>query len=148
MKTLLVILIVLSFLQATIVPINLILIILISRSLIKKDKVNLYLAFIFGLLASFFNQSVLGLESILYLLIVEATYISSRSRFANNSLQVIPLVIIFLSLNQSVLSWYRSESIILIPDLIWETLLSLPVFYIVKFWEERFIVNKGIKLRV
>ncbi len=148
MKTLLVILIVLSFLQATIVPINLVLIILIARSLIRKDKANLYLAFTFGLLSSFFNQSTLGLESILYLLIVEATHIFSKSRFADNSLLIIPLTLVFLSANQSLLAWAGHESIVLFPNLIWEVLLSLPLFYMVKFWEERFVVSRGIKLKV
>lgn len=148
MKTLLVILIILSFLQATILPLNLILIILISRSLIRKGKENLFLAFSFGLLSSCFNQSVLGLESVFYLLIIQATQIFSKSRFANNSLLIIPLTVVFLSINQALLSWYFSESIILFPELFWEVLFSLPIFYAVKFWEERFIVRGSIKLKV
>ncbi|MBI2017698.1 rod shape-determining protein MreD [Candidatus Daviesbacteria bacterium] len=148
MRALIIILIILSFLQATVLSINLVLMILIARSLITTGKSNLYLAFGFGLLSSFLNLSILGLESFLYLLILQFTQAISKSRFANNSLLIIPLSILAFVLNESVLSLVAGSSITLFPKVIWVAVVSLPVFFLVRLWEERFIIRGNIKLRV
>lgn len=148
MKTLIIILIILSFIQSTILPINLILIILICRAFIRSDKSNLYLAFAFGLLSSHLNLKLLGVESILYLIIVQATHLLSRSRFTSNSLLIIPLTFIFLSINQIATSFIGKEGIVLLPKVFWESLIALPVFYMIRIWEESFITRKEIRLKV
>lgn len=142
MKTLIFILIITSFIQTTILPLDLVLIILICRSYISFGKASLYLAFAFGFLVSFLNVMPLGLQSIIYLTIIQLTQVLARSRLAGNSLLVIPITLFFLSLNQLV------NSAPLFPTAIIGSILSLPIFYLVKLWEERFIVTKEIKLRV
>lgn len=142
MKTFIGILIFISFLQTSILPLNLILIILICRSYIRVDKSNLYLAFIFGLLIAYLNVSLMGFLSIVYLMIIQTTQILSKNRLAGNSLFIIPLVFCALSLNDFLLRDFNFTKIIL------ESVLSLPIFYIVKIWEERFIVRKEIRLKV
>lgn len=148
MKTLILILIIFAFLQSTFLPIDLILIVLICRSFIKSDTANLYLAFGFGLLISFLNLYPLGLESILYLLIVQATQILSKSRLTSNSLFIVPITLMFLILNQFVLSVIINQSINLFPNVLLESIIALPTFFLVRLWEERFIIRKNIKLRV
>lgn len=142
MKTLIFILIITSFIQTTIVPLDLILIILICRSYIRSDKINLYLGFSFGFLVAFLNLAPLGLQSIFYLIIVQSTQVLAKSRLAGNSLLIIPISFVFLSISQLI------NSSPLFPMVIVGSFLSLPIFYLVKLWEERFIVHKEIKLRV
>ncbi len=142
MKTLIGVLIFISFLESTILPLNLVLIILIARSYLGSDKENLYLAFGFGFLLSFLNLNILGKESIIYLILIQITQVLSRSRLAGNPLLIVPLTFLFLSLNQLILNNFNLTKIII------ESLLSLPVLYMVRIWEERFIVRKDIKLRV
>lgn len=148
MKTLIAILIIASFLQNTILPVNLVLIVLICRSLVRVDKTNLYLAFGFGLLNSYLSVTVLGLESLLFLGIVQAVQMLSRSRFASSAFLIIPLCIFFLSLNYLVLSLTTHNSVVLFPRILWEGLISLPIYYLIKLWEERFVVRKELKLKV
>lgn len=148
MKTLIAILIIVSFLESTILPVDLVLIILIGRSFIKEEKENLYLGFGFGLLLSLLNGNYLGFQSITYLMVVFLTHLISRSRLAKNSFLVVPLNFMFLSLNEIVLSLMTNQSMQLFPKVILETLLSIPIFALLKVWEERFIVRKEIKLRV
>lgn len=142
MKTFILALIVLSFLQSTIIPFDLVLMTLICRSYIKTDRSNLFLAFAFGLLDGHLSLSNLGLRSMVYLLVVQATESLSKSRLSINPFLIIPLSFILLSINELVIKG------LIFPKVLVESLLSLPIFYLVRLWEERFIVRKDIKLKV
>lgn len=142
MKTLIVLLIIISFIQTTVMPLDLVLIILICRSYLKASDSNLFLSFAFGLLIGHLNLTPLGIESIIYLCLVQITQVLSKTRLAGNSLLIIPLSLILLSINHLALNNFT------LPKVILESLLSLPILYIVRIWEERFIVRKEIKLRV
>lgn len=148
MKTLILILIIIAFLQTTILPIDLILIILICRSYIKINKSNLYLAFTFGLLVSHLNLTTLGIDSLIYILAVELTEILSKSRLAGNSLVIIPVSLLLISVFHFLSSTFLHQALFSLPKVLIESLISLPVLYILRIWEERFIVRKEIKLRV
>lgn len=137
MKTLITILIIAAFLQTTILPIDLVLLVLICRAYIVRERANLYLAFVFGLLISHLNLTTLGLQSLVYLGIVAATQILSKTRLTGNSLLIVPISLVFLFLNG--LGW---------PQIIFAAFLSLPVLYLIRLWEERFIVRKEIKLKI
>lgn len=147
MKTLIIILIIASFLQTTIIPIDLVLLILICRSYIKSDRANLYLAFAFGLLVGHLNLVSPGLQSLVYLTLVVATGVLSRLRLAGNPLLILPIAFVLLSLNQLVSSFLMHETLEF-SKIILSTLLSLPLLYLVRLWEERFIVEKEIKLKI
>lgn len=148
MKTLIVILIIASFLQTTILPLDLVLLVLICRSYIKSEKINLYLAFGFGLLISHLELKTLGLISITYLVLIFLTQILSKSRLAGNSLLIVPVSLILLFLNQIISSQLTLQAFQFSFKIFIESLLALPVLYLIRFWEERFIVRKEIKLRV
>ncbi len=150
MKTLIISLIIASFLQTTILPIDLVLLVLICRAYIKSNKSNLYLAFAFGLFLSFLNLANFGLESIIFLIIIQATQMMSRSRLAGNPLLIIPVSLFFLVINQfinQVINAPVNFQILPFIKLLLESFLSLPALYIVRLWEERFVVQKGIKLK-
>lgn len=147
MRTLIVILIIISFLQATIIPLDLVLIILICRAFIRTGKSNLYLAFAFGLLISHLTVTPMGLQSILFLSLVAITESLSKSRLSQNAYLVIPICFVAILANQIVVSAFTNQSIQLVPK-IYGGILSLPIFYLIRFWEGRFIVRKDIKLRI
>lgn len=148
MKTLVMILTVAAFLQSTILPVNLVLIILICRSYLKTDKGNLFLAFAFGLLVGHLNLDPLGLQVMMNLLIVLATETLAKSRLAGHPLLIVPGTIGLLSLNALVNSVVTAQSVQAYPQIVWEGLISLPIFYFLRLWEERFTISKEIKLRV
>lgn len=148
MKTLIAILIIAAFLQSTILPLDLVLIILICRAFIKEGGNNLFLAFALGLFISHLNGNLLGFKSFFYLVIVYSTQLISKSRFAKNSYLLIPLSLLFLSLNTAAVSLFTNQTIRFFPKVVIETILCIPVFYLLRIWEERFIVKKDIKLKV
>ncbi len=147
MKTLIVILIIASFIQTTILPIDLVSLVLICRSYLKSDQANLYLAFFFGIFISHLNLVSIGFQSLIYLSFVEATAILSKLRLAGNPLLIVPLTFFFVTFNQlasSILSHNTFE----FSKVILVSFLSLPILLLVRLWEERFIVRKEIKLRI
>lgn len=148
MKTLIFVLIICSLIEETIWPVDLVLIVLICRSMIRTDPSNLYLSFAFGLLISHLSLTTLGIKSLIYLTSAESTQILSKSRFSTNPFLIVPVSFIFLLADAIFSQLSATVSFQILPKVILESLLALPVFYLVRLWEERFIVRKGIKLRV
>lgn len=136
-----------AFLQATVIPVNLVLIILICRSYIRPERANLILAFAFGLLASHLTLGNLGLNSLIYLVLVQLAQAFSKTRFSVHSLLVVPMTFILLSGYELVYSMASNASPGILPGIFTESIIALPVFYLIKLWEERFIVQKDIKLK-
>lgn len=147
MKTLTISLIIASFVQYSVLPINLVLIILICRSYLRPDKTNFYLAFIFGLLDSHLNLTVLGSSSLIYLTVVVLVEGLARSRLAGSSFLIIPLAFILLLINQIILLYFTHQDLNFLKMFL-ESLIALPIFYLLKIWEERFIVYKDRKLKI
>lgn len=147
MKTLIIIFIIAAFLQTTILPIDLVLLILICRSYLKSDSSNLYLAFFFGILTAYLNLESIGFMSSIYLILVEATGILSKFRLAGNPFLIVPLTFCFLSFSQFA-NLILNHSTFAFSNIIIASLLSLPILFLVKLWEERFIVQKEIKLKM
>ncbi len=148
MKTLITILIIAAFIQTTILPIDLVLIILICRSYTRLDKNNLFLGFAFGLFNSHLYLTTLGFQSLIYLILIQMTHMLSKTRLAGNSLLIVPLSLVLLSINQILNSLFIHQTIELFPKVFLESLLSWPIFIAVRLWEERFIARKGIKLKI
>lgn len=148
MKTLIFALIIISFIQSTVLPIDLVLIILICRSYIKSDRANLFLAFGFGLLISFLNITVLGINSLIYLLFIFLVQSLSKSRLSGNLFLIVPLTFCLLFTNQLINLTLFHQPLEIFPKIFLESIFSLPILYLIKIWEERFIVQKGIKLKI
>ncbi|MBI2086373.1 hypothetical protein HYT74_03465 [Candidatus Daviesbacteria bacterium] len=147
MKTLIIILILAAFLQTTILPIDLVLLILICRAYVISEKENLYLAFAFGLFTSHLNLISLGLYSLVYLIVVQIVQILSKSNLAGNPLLIMPISLGLITLSK-VAESTMTHAAFDFSGVIIATILSLPILYLVRLWEERFVVQKQIKLKV
>lgn len=147
MNLFIIILILISFLEGTILPFDLVLIILIARSFVVSEKSNYYLAFFFGFLVSLLLGYPLGLFSLIYLFAVTISHIIKTTNLKAYWIVVLPLTFFLLLFEQLILKLLNISdfnlSLLLIP-----TILMLPVYFIVRLWEERFIVAKDIKLKM
>lgn len=148
MKVTILILVLAAFIQATLLPVDLVLLILILRTYITKEKSNLFLAFGMGILVSHLSFSPLGVQSTIYLIIVQLTQGYARLHYWNTVLTLVPFIFILLLVDSLTMFFVTKQSINIWPELIVEGLLSLPLYFILRFWEERFIVRHDIKLKV
>lgn len=147
MRTLIVILTLAAFLQTTIIPINLVLMVVVLRSFLVLEKENLLLAFAFGLLLDHLNASSLGMSSMVLLL--SSVFARAISRLpSSNILVVIPLIIITSLLDGVVTSLVNHSSLSLLPAVLTPAILAIPVYIVLRFWEERFIVSPQLKLKI
>lgn len=147
MKTFLLLLILFAFLQSAFLPLNLILVTLIARSLCLEEQDNLFLAFFGGLSLSFLSQVNLGYWPMVLLLIVKLTYLLKKFPVSSNPMTILIAgsLLIFLTtiLNIIFLDWHLE----IFPRII-EAVLVVPFYFAIRAWEERFVVRGAIKLKV
>lgn len=148
MKTLILILILLSFLQVTFISLNLVLLVLVIRSFLKVDKSNLYLAFAFGLLLSLLNFYPLGIESLIMVLTVELVQLVTKSPLSDHFLVVVPLSLAALMLNYAALALFLHQSLSVWPAVVFEVALVIPIYIVMRVWDERFVIHSEIKLKI
>ncbi len=147
MKYLIIVLILLSFLQTTILPINLVLLLILCRAFLVDEKVNFYLAFSFGLLLSFLTNSPLGLMSLVFLTGVVLVSILKRSPVLATLISILITVGLLLGLYQLV------DGLIYKQQFSWivffaQLVLIIPVYIGLSLWEERFVVKSQVKLKL
>lgn len=134
------------FLQTTFLPLNLCLMLICTRSLVTTQKSTLILGAIFGVLLGILSNINLGFYALVFLLASKAIEIFKASPLYNNIIFFLPLLF-FIYLISSLFS-----SLILVSSFSWvqvifETFISIPIYFLIKFWEERFIVRPQVKLK-
>jgi cell shape-determining protein MreD len=147
MKLFVFLLIIACLLQASVVPANFALILLVSRSLIIDEKNNLYLALFTGLLLGLLMSINIGFYALVFVLYVEIVHLVKKSPISANILTVVPLTFVLLLALSYLEELILNQSFNLSPLLI-QSLIALPFFVAVKFWEERFVVSPPLKLKM
>ena len=143
----LIVLVLAAFLQASSLSFNLLLLALIARSFITRDRKNLYLAMAFGLLLSLLLDRPLGSLSLIYLLMVTVVHLVKKTPLASRWIIILPLAAILLTVDRLLeglifdFGWDTRATVI-------EVILILPVYFVVRFWEERFVPRKEIRLKL
>lgn len=140
-------LILISFIQSSLLPFNLVFLIIIARSFITGDETNYFLAFGFGILLSLLSGLPLSSLSLVYLIAVAAVFAVKRAQFASHWAVILPLSAILLLLDHGARSAVTGSSLSPLSLLI-QAILGLPVYFLVRLWEERFIPRGEIKLKV
>lgn len=147
MYQVIIIFIFLSFLQATLIPINFVFLLLIGRSFVVDEKSNYWLAFGFGLLLSLLLHQNLGILSLMFLLTVKCIHLLRRTQLFINWLAMLGVSIFFIATLEGLEKLFLGEHFS-VTTIIVEALLMLPIYLIIKFWEERFTPKKDIRLKV
>lgn len=147
MKTLLLFITLFAFLQSAFLPVNLVLVLLIARSLIIDDRENLYLAFFGGLILSFLTQINLGYYPILFLAVVKLSGMFKMLPVSFNLLMVFLSGALIVALTTTVNRLVIGQYVEVWPHLM-EAVLVIPTYFFVKLWEERFVVKSHMKLKM
>lgn len=137
----------LAFVQAALLPVNLVLIILLTKSLISADIEDLYLAFGLGLLLALLLGQPLGLLSLLYISLVTMGRLTRKTRFASYWAAVCLLVGLLVILDHLLEGILFSQSFN-VQVLMGELILVVPVYFIVRVLDERFVPQKEIRLKI
>lgn len=145
--TAIIVLIFIAFLQTSVLSFDLILIIILTRAFLRVDKSNLLLSFTLGLLTSILGNLPLGVNSAIYLILTYSMQLITTTKLVKNIYTFTVLIFVLAFLHNFLIWWWLGQSIWWVNILI-ETMVALPTFVILRFWEERFVVKKEIKLKV
>lgn len=146
MKTLLLLITLFSFLQSAFLGVNLVVVLVAARSLVIDDRDNLFLAFFGGLILSFLTQVNLGYYPLVLILIVKTSVVLKRLPVSFNLLTIFLAGGFLIAIGAILNSLFIDQPVKVWP-LVIEAVLLLPFFYLVRFWEERFL-TKSVKLKV
>lgn len=147
MRIFLLIFVFLAFLQSAFLPVNLVLVTLIARSFAVTDRTNLWLAFLGGLILSFLTQTNLGYYPLIFLIIVKLNYVLKNLPISFSPLMIFLLSVVLISIS-ALFNKYLTFGNWDLYSRLFEAVIILPVFYAVRFWEDRFLPKKAIKLKV
>ncbi len=147
MKLFLLLLVLAAFTQTAFLPVNLCLVILICRSYVVDDWINLIGAFFAGILLGVLSAQNIGFWALIFVLLVKIIYLLRRLPILNNSRTVVSVCLVVVLTSSLLEKLVLGKEINFITILI-ETVLSLPLFLIFSFWEDRFVVTTQPKLRI
>lgn len=145
--TLILILVLLSFLQSALSFFQIILLALIARSFLVSDRKNYWLAFGLGLLLTLLTDIKLGSLSVVYILTVVLVYFVKERSVGSHWWVLLPVTMLMLGVDSLIKMMLLGSSLDIFP-ILWQTVLILPVYFCLKIWEERFVVKKEIRLKV
>lgn len=146
MKELIFILICLSFLQSSLVDLDLVAAFLIVRSFTSNKQSNMYLAFGFGLLIASLTGGILGQSSLVYLIFVLIAQFIKVLPVHTNWLTIVPLSLGLFLLQQIFIYLIYGVSIEPKTVLI-HSFLVLAIYVLLKFWDERFVAKEQLKIK-
>lgn len=147
MKTLLLLITFFAFLQSAFLPVNLILVAIIARSMVLEDKSNYFLAFMAGLILSFLTLVNLGYYPLIFIIAVKSISLLKKLPVSFSPLMIFLYGSLVIAGIAMVNDFFIGVQIKIYPQLV-EAILVLPAYYLVKIWEERFIIKPQIKLKV
>ncbi len=137
-----------AFLQSSFVGVNLVLLLLVTRSFIVETKANYFLAFFAGILVGVLSAQNTGFWPLVFLVSVLISHLMRKLPFNRGILTVIPVIILtvlfstlaeWLFFHQTV-NWYKPQ---------FEIITGLPIFIFLNFWEDRFMYHSsGTKLKL
>ena len=147
MKTILLFLVFFAFLQSAFLPVNLVLVVLIARSLVTEDRDNLFLAFFGGLILSFLTQVNLGYYPLIFILVVKLSGMLKKLPVSFNFLPIFFGGSSIIALVTIANSFFISQNLSFYPHLV-EAILVFPAYSLIKMWDGRFTSKSHLKLKV
>lgn len=147
MKLLILVLILSIFIQTAFLPINLFLIILICRNFLTDRPTNYFYAFCGGIFLGLMSYVNLGFWPLVFIVMTKVIQLIKLTPISSKFFIIIPasfLIILTVGFLEQI---FLNQSLSL-EKVIIETLLIIPIFFVLKIWEERFIVRSDIRLKI
>lgn len=146
MKLSFLLLILVSFIQTVLIPLNLVLILLVTQTFFTSSKANYHVALIIGILVGVLSSTNIGFYPILFISCVFLVNLSKHLPFSSGIKIFIPVMFISLILS------YGFEIFVLrqtetVQKVALETLISIPVYMVMRLWGERPSIRDG-RLRI
>ena len=136
-----------ALLQTTFIPVNLVLILILARSFIAEDRSNYFAAFGAGIILGVMSTQNIGIWATIFLVVVRIIHLIKRLPIFENARTFLPTALLILLtvkfFEMLIFSQKTDYRVVVI-----EAVVSMPIFWMIRIWEERFIVKPQIKLKL
>lgn len=147
MKIFLLLLTIFAFMQSAVSILNFVLIILVARSLVLDHKENLISAFFGGVMLSFLTQTNLGYWPLVLVFVTKLGHLLRRLPVSFNPVMVFIAGALQIFLAILINKIFFGTGFEIYKHLI-EALLVVPVYYLIRLWEERFVPKSELRLKL
>lgn len=147
MKLFFIFLLLAVFIQSSFLGINLALVLITARSFASDNKSNFYFAFMAGVLIGVLTSQNIGIWALAFVILVKALQVVKKLPVSANYLTIFPYSLVLILLIDFLTSLNLHFSFQIYKPVI-EAVLVVPIFVIIKFWEERFVPTPAIKLKI
>lgn len=136
-----------AFIQTSFLDINLCLMLIIARSFVVDRPSSYIVAFGGGLILGLLSGQNLGYFASIFLVTTKLIQIFKRLPISSNFLTVIPVAAVILLVFEGFEALVFRQTFNPLKTIL-ESITILPIYALVRFWEERFIVKHEIKLKI
>lgn len=136
-----------AFIQSAFLPINICLILIVVRSFAVEEHQNYYLAFMTGIILAILSPVNIGFWTIILLFCVKFVHIIRTFPITSKGITIIPVALLLLGLTEYLQQLLFKVSFSITPVII-GGVLALPLYFIIRLWEERFVVKREIRLKI
>lgn len=136
-----------AFFQSAFLPLNICLSLVISRALVSESKSNLIASFFGGVLLGFLNGQNIGFWALTFLIVAKVIHISKGMQFAQSPKVTLPLAFILVAGVEGAEKLLAGVEFNLIKVIL-ETLICIPLYIAIRFWEERFVIRSDSRLKL
>lgn len=147
MRLFIVLLVLSAFVQSAFLPINLCLVLIISRSFVEERSSNLIASFLCGIFLGLLTVTNIGFWALTFLAVSKIVHILRNLPLTNSPRLIAPIalvIIIAVSFLEQVFLGQKMN----VLKIGFETLLTIPVYIFIRFWEERFVVKSPTRLKI
>ncbi|MBI2022593.1 hypothetical protein HYS97_01970 [Candidatus Daviesbacteria bacterium] len=136
-----------AFIQTSFLQVNLCLVLIICRSLIVERDSDYPIAFFSGLLLGILSSQNLGFWPVVFLILVKLIKLFKKLPFSSNYLTILPISLVLI-LSTAFLEKLIFNQSLNYLKIVFEFILILPTYVAMLFWEDRFVIEKDIKLKI
>lgn len=147
MKLLSLLLILSIFVQTSFLPLNLCLVILICKDFLTEKSTNYFYAFFGGIFLGLMTSVNLGFWPLIFIVLAKIIQQIKLAPVSSKFFIIVPtsfLLILLVAFSEQI---FLNQSLNLSKVAV-ETLLIIPIFFVLKIWEERFILRPDIRLKI
>lgn len=147
MKTLYFLLILAAFLQSSILPLNLCLIILIAQNFASERPQSLLVAFFAGIFLSILTAQNLGFWPLIFIAVVEIIYLVKKLPLLANSYVIFLGSFLILGAVSAIEKLILKSSVSTLSLFI-SSFLVIVFHFLIKFFAGRYITSSQLKLKI
>lgn len=147
MRLFIVLLVLSAFVQSAFLPVNLCLVLIISRSFVEERSSNLIASFLCGIFLGLLTATNIGFWAVTFLIVSKVLHILRNLPLTNNPRLIVPIALIVIVVVSFLEQIFLGQKINLLKIGV-ETLLTIPVFIFIRFWEDRFVVKAPTRLKI